>query len=360
MFCGSASPCDRRRRRADRAPLKVPSCCRAGRATCSTWWSISPPTCSCRPMRSPRRPAAGAGAPGGIAHRRHRRALFRRPRHEDRPTTTSAASRRCGTWRRSICSCCGPTPWIAVAVIVALAMLTFVPFKFVHPMRVKRLRALNIAALADAGRLLALLCARRRDLEPGPLGRRRAVAIAALLSCCRIGRLVQTLEPHSHDRTADRSPNAWAALVTLTVLEIVLGIDNVIFISVLVAPARRRRPSARARSAWRSRSSSASSCSALTWLMGLTAPVLTVFGFRHVLARHHPDRRRPVPDRQGHARDPCRGRGARRGRTTGAGRARRSSGWSCSSSSSTWCSRSIRSSPRSAWRRTSRSWSPPS
>src|SRR3569832_1986086 len=30
-------------------------------------------------------------------------------------------------------------------------------------------------------------------------------------------------------------PNAWAALVTLTALEIVLGIDNVEFISVLVA-----------------------------------------------------------------------------------------------------------------------------
>ena len=30
-------------------------------------------------------------------------------------------------------------------------------------------------------------------------------------------------------------PNAWAALVTLTVLEIVLGIDNVVFISILVS-----------------------------------------------------------------------------------------------------------------------------
>jgi len=30
-------------------------------------------------------------------------------------------------------------------------------------------------------------------------------------------------------------PNAWAALVTLTVLEIVLGIDNIVFISVLVS-----------------------------------------------------------------------------------------------------------------------------
>ena len=31
------------------------------------------------------------------------------------------------------------------------------------------------------------------------------------------------------------SPEAWAALLTLTALEIVLGIDNVIFISVLVS-----------------------------------------------------------------------------------------------------------------------------
>ena len=31
------------------------------------------------------------------------------------------------------------------------------------------------------------------------------------------------------------SPNAWLALVTLSALEIVLGIDNVVFISVLVS-----------------------------------------------------------------------------------------------------------------------------
>ena len=30
------------------------------------------------------------------------------------------------------------------------------------------------------------------------------------------------------------SPEAWVALVTLTTLEIVLGIDNIIFISILV------------------------------------------------------------------------------------------------------------------------------
>jgi predicted tellurium resistance membrane protein TerC len=40
------------------------------------------------------------------------------------------------------------------------------------------------------------------------------------------------------------SPEAWAALATLTLLEIVLGVDNIIFISVLVGrlpPAQRRR-----------------------------------------------------------------------------------------------------------------------
>ena len=31
------------------------------------------------------------------------------------------------------------------------------------------------------------------------------------------------------------SPEAWAALLTLTALEVVLGIDNVIFLSVIVS-----------------------------------------------------------------------------------------------------------------------------
>ena len=55
-------------------------------------------------------------------------------------------------------------------------------------------------------------------------------------------------------------PNAWAALVTLTALEIVLGIDNVVFISVLVSRCSpRAAPSARGRSGCRWRLSSASS-----------------------------------------------------------------------------------------------------
>jgi len=74
-------------------------------------------------------------------------------------------------------------------------------------------------------------------------------------------------------------PNAWAALVTLTVLEIVLGIDNVIFISVLVSRCS-------VRDAKRARQVGLSLALifriillfALTWLMGLTQPLLTVFG----------------------------------------------------------------------------------
>src|SRR6266849_1063974 len=59
-----------------------------------------------------------------------------------------------------------PTPWLAAAVVVVLAVVTFVPFKFIHPMRVARLRALNIAALV-AWSVLALI-ALWRDLDPGP------------------------------------------------------------------------------------------------------------------------------------------------------------------------------------------------
>src|SRR5690606_20885737 len=40
-----------------------------------------------------------------------------------------------------------PPPWIAVCGIVILAALTFAPFKFLHPLRVRRLRALNVALL---------------------------------------------------------------------------------------------------------------------------------------------------------------------------------------------------------------------
>jgi phosphatidylcholine synthase len=41
-----------------------------------------------------------------------------------------------------------PPPWIAAGAIAALAALTFVPIRFVHPLRVRHLRWLNITLMA--------------------------------------------------------------------------------------------------------------------------------------------------------------------------------------------------------------------
>jgi predicted tellurium resistance membrane protein TerC len=75
------------------------------------------------------------------------------------------------------------------------------------------------------------------------------------------------------------SPEAWAALLTLTVLEIVLGIDNVIFLSVIVA----RIPPAQAKRARQIGLALALLfrillLSILVWLIGLTQPVISIGG----------------------------------------------------------------------------------
>jgi predicted tellurium resistance membrane protein TerC len=76
------------------------------------------------------------------------------------------------------------------------------------------------------------------------------------------------------------SPEAWAALLTLTVLEIVLGIDNVIFISVIVSripeplATRARQIGLLLALAFR-----ILLLSLLVWLIGLTQDVLTVAGW---------------------------------------------------------------------------------
>jgi len=38
-------------------------------------------------------------------------------------------------------------PWVAAAVVAALIVLTFVPIRTIHPLRVEKLRALNVAVL---------------------------------------------------------------------------------------------------------------------------------------------------------------------------------------------------------------------
>lgn len=75
------------------------------------------------------------------------------------------------------------------------------------------------------------------------------------------------------------SPTAWASLATLTLLEIVLGIDNIVFISVLVS----RLP---AQTAKRARQIGLALALVfrilllvvIAWIIGLTAPVAELFG----------------------------------------------------------------------------------
>lgn len=74
-------------------------------------------------------------------------------------------------------------------------------------------------------------------------------------------------------------PNAWAALLTLTVLEVVLGIDNVIFISILAGRLPKDQQ-ARARFLGLAVAMVAriALLFSISWVMRLTATLLTVAG----------------------------------------------------------------------------------
>jgi predicted tellurium resistance membrane protein TerC len=74
-------------------------------------------------------------------------------------------------------------------------------------------------------------------------------------------------------------PGIWVALITLTVLEIVLGVDNVIFISILSG----RLPKADQERARRTGLALAmfmriALLFSISWLIGLTAPLFTILG----------------------------------------------------------------------------------
>jgi phosphatidylcholine synthase len=69
-----------------------------------------------------------------------------------------------------------PSEWITAAVVAALAVLTFAPIKFLHPLRVKRLRVVNMVLLA-AWAALALFAV-VDDLSPAPFVTWSLVAIA--------------------------------------------------------------------------------------------------------------------------------------------------------------------------------------
>jgi predicted tellurium resistance membrane protein TerC len=75
-------------------------------------------------------------------------------------------------------------------------------------------------------------------------------------------------------------PNTWIAFATLTVMEIVLGIDNIVFISVLVS----RLPKEQADRARRLGLALAllfriALLLAISWIISLTQPAISAFGF---------------------------------------------------------------------------------
>jgi predicted tellurium resistance membrane protein TerC len=74
-------------------------------------------------------------------------------------------------------------------------------------------------------------------------------------------------------------PQAWIGFATLTVLEIVLGIDNIVFISILadkLPPAQ--QPRARILGLGLAMFTRVLLLLSLSWIIGLTAPLFTVLG----------------------------------------------------------------------------------
>lgn len=74
------------------------------------------------------------------------------------------------------------------------------------------------------------------------------------------------------------NPEAWIALVTLTALEIVLGIDNIIFISILVGRLpEKKRNRARVIGLALAMITRILLLLSITWVMRLTSPLFSVF-----------------------------------------------------------------------------------
>lgn len=75
------------------------------------------------------------------------------------------------------------------------------------------------------------------------------------------------------------SPEAWIALATLTALEIVLGIDNIIFISILVGKLpEEQRDRARKLGLGLAMFARLALLFSIAWVMGLVEPLFSIFG----------------------------------------------------------------------------------
>ncbi len=75
------------------------------------------------------------------------------------------------------------------------------------------------------------------------------------------------------------SPEAWIAFFTLTALELVLGIDNIIFISILVDKLpQEKRETARRMGLFMAVFTRIGLLLVLSWIVGLVEPILTLLG----------------------------------------------------------------------------------
>jgi predicted tellurium resistance membrane protein TerC len=74
-------------------------------------------------------------------------------------------------------------------------------------------------------------------------------------------------------------PHAWASLATLTALEIVLGVDNILFLSIAIAPLTSvRRTSARRIGLSLALVMRIALLTGIVWIVSLSKPVVTVWG----------------------------------------------------------------------------------
>lgn len=74
-------------------------------------------------------------------------------------------------------------------------------------------------------------------------------------------------------------PSAWMALATLTLLEVVLGIDNIIFIAILVGKLpKEQRDKARILGLALAMLTRIALLASLFWIMKLTQPLFSIFG----------------------------------------------------------------------------------
>ena len=166
-------------------------------------------------------------------------------------------------------------PLLSTLLVASLVVLTFVPFHVLHPVRVVRLRWLTMSLIAIWAAALPLYAANGL-----PRGHRRDCRALRDRALDQLQRRIDTADKNFRMMHLLTSPEAWAALLTLTALEIVLGIDNVIFLSVIVS----RIPE---KQAHRARQIGLALAlifriillGLLVWLIGLTAPVFSFSGY---------------------------------------------------------------------------------